>query len=185
MPQFLFSERHYTLENANLMFGIIIVVDGILASLAGGWLGDYLLRRTKSSYYLISAISMALGIPFMIVALFTSGRLMVPAIGVAAFFLLLNTSPLNAAVINSVGAHVRATAIAVNIFIIHILGDVPSPTMMGWVADHRSLQAAFILPVIAMAISSAILFAGMKYAPAVRVSDPSDGPKAENDWVDV
>jgi MFS transporter, Spinster family, sphingosine-1-phosphate transporter len=169
MPQFLFSERHYTLESANLMFGIIIVVDGILASLAGGWLGDYLLRRTKSSYYLISAVSMALGIPFMIVALFSSGRVMVPAIGVAAFFLLLNTSPLNAAVINSVGAHVRATAIAVNIFIIHILGDVPSPTMMGWVADHRSLQAAFILPVIAMGISSAILFAGMKHAPAVRV----------------
>ena len=169
MPQFLFSERHYTLESANLMFGIVIVVDGILASLAGGWLGDYLLRRTKSSYYLISAVSMALGIPFMIVALFSSGRVMVPAIGAAAFFLLLNTSPLNAAVINSVGAHVRATAIAANIFIIHILGDVPSPTMMGWVADHRSLQAAFILPVIAMAISSAILFYGMRYAPPLHV----------------
>jgi MFS family permease len=173
MPQFLFSERHYSLESANLMFGIIIVVDGILASLAGGWLGDYLLRRTKSSYYLVSAVSMALGVPFMIVALFTSGRVMVPAIAVAAFFLLLNTSPLNAAVINSVGAHIRATAIAVNIFIIHILGDVPSPTMMGWVADHRSLQAAFILPVIAMALSSAILFSGMKYAPAVQVGGTS------------
>jgi MFS family permease len=169
MPQFLFSERGYSLEKANLLFGMIIVVDGIVASLAGGWLGDYLLRRTKASYYLISAVSMALGIPFMIAALFSSGRLMVPAIGIAAFFLLLNTSPLNAAVINSVGAHIRATAIAVNIFIIHILGDVPSPTMMGWVADHRSLQLAFVLPVIAMAISSAILFAGMKYAPAVRV----------------
>ena len=169
MPQFLFSERHYSLERANLMFGLIVVVDGIVASLAGGWLGDYLLRRTKSAYYLVSAISMALGVPFMIVALFSSGRLMVPAIGVAAFFLLLNTSPLNAAVINSVDAHIRATAISVNIFVIHILGDVPSPTMMGWVADHRSLQAAFILPVIAMAVSSAILLSGMKYAPAIRV----------------
>ncbi len=169
MPQFLFSERHYSLERANLMFGIIVVVDGILAALAGGWLGDYLLRRTKSAYYLVSAASMALGVPFMIGALFTSGRVMVPAIAVAAFFLLLNTSPLNAAVINSAGAHIRATAIAVNIFIIHILGDVPSPTMMGWVADHRSLQAAFILPVIAMVVSSAILFYGMKFAPAVRV----------------
>jgi len=173
MPQFLFSERHYSLESANLMFGIIIVVDGILASLAGGWLGDYLLRRTKGSYYLVSAVSMALGVPFMIVALFTSGRVMVPAIAVAAFFLLLNTSPLNAAIINSVDAHIRATAIAVNIFIIHILGDVPSPTMMGWVADHRSLQAAFVLPVIAMALSSAILFAGMKYAPAVHLGGTS------------
>src|ERR1700692_717475 len=33
MPQFLYSERHYTLRSANLMFGAIIVVDGILASL--------------------------------------------------------------------------------------------------------------------------------------------------------
>jgi len=107
------------------------------------------------------------------VALFSKGRIMVPAIALAAFFLLLNTSPLNAAVINSVGAHIRATAIAVNIFIIHILGDVPSPTMMGWVADRRSLQAAFVLPVIAMIISSVILFYGMRFAPALRISEPS------------
>ncbi len=169
MPQFLYSERHYSLARANFVFGIIVVADGIIAALAGGWFGDYLLRRMKGAYYLVSAVGMALGVPVMIVALLAKGRSMVPAIAVAAFFLLLNTSPLNAAVINSVGAHVRATAIAVNIFIIHILGDVPSPTMMGWVADRRSLQAAFILPVIAMGISSAILFYGMRFAPPIRI----------------
>lgn len=173
MPQFLYSERHYTLAAANITFGMIVVVDGIVASLAGGWWGDYLLRRVKSSYYLISAASMGLGVPFMIVALFVKGPVMVPAIAVAAFFLLLNTSPLNAAVINSVGGHIRATALAVNIFIIHILGDVPSPTMMGWVADRKSLQVAFVLPVIAMVISSVILFYGMRFAPAVRVEGSS------------
>ena len=173
MPQFLYSERHYSLEAANITFGIIVVVDGILAALAGGWMGDYLLRRWKSSYYLVSAASMALGVPFMIIALFVRGPAMVPAIAVAAFFLLLNTSPLNAAVINSVGAHIRATAIAVNIFIIHILGDVPSPTMMGWVADRHSLQIAFVLPVIAMVISSVILFYGMRFAPALRIAGES------------
>jgi MFS transporter, Spinster family, sphingosine-1-phosphate transporter len=167
MPQFLYSERHYTLEKANLMFGAIIVVDGIVAALAGGWLGDVLLPRMKSSYYFISALSMLLGVPVMIVALFSKGPIMIPAIAVAAFFLLLNTAPLNAAVINSVDASIRATALAVNIFIIHILGDVPSPTMMGWVADRRSLQASFILPIIAMGVSSAILFYGMKFAPVV------------------
>lgn len=170
MPKFLFSDRGYTLEAANLAFGIIVVVDGILAALVGGWLGDYLLPRMKSSYYFVSALSMLLGVPVMIVALFARGRIMIPAITVAAFFLLLNTAPLNAAVINSVDAHIRATALAVNIFVIHILGDVPSPTMMGWVADQRSLQAAFILPVIAMGVSSAILFYGMKFAPQVAVS---------------
>jgi MFS transporter, Spinster family, sphingosine-1-phosphate transporter len=179
MPQFLYSERHYSLAAADFTFGIIVVVDGILAALAGGWLGDHLLPRTKSAYYLVSAASMALGVPAMIVALFLRGRVMVPAIAVAAFFLLLNTSPLNAAVLNSVGAHIRATAIAVNIFIIHILGDVPSPTMMGWVADRRSLQAAFILPVIAMVISSAILFYGMRFAPPLRVNgQPASSPEA-------
>lgn len=173
MPKFLYSDRGYTLEAANFAFGIIIVADGILAALAGGWLGDYLLPRMKSSYYFVSALSMLLGVPVMIVALFARGRTMIPAIAVAAFFLLLNTAPLNAAVINSVDAHIRATALAVNIFVIHILGDVPSPTMMGWVADVRSLQTAFILPIIAMGISSAILLYGMKFAPPVAVGGKS------------
>ena len=173
MPQFLYSERHYSLATANFYFGIIVVVDGVLASLAGGWLGDYLLPRMKSSYYLVSAASMALGVPVMIVALFVPGRAMLPAIAAASFCLLLNTSPLNAAVINSVGAHIRATALAVNIFIIHILGDVPSPTMMGWLADRRSLQAAFVLPVLAMIVSSAILFYGMRFAPVVKIESRS------------
>lgn len=173
MPTFLSRSRGYSLEAANEIFGGIIVVDGILASLAGGWLGDYLLPKMKSSYYFVSAISMALGIPFMIVALFFKGPIMLPGIGIAAFFLLLNTSPLNAAVVNSVGAHIRATAIAANIFIFHLLGDVPSPTMMGWVADRRSLQFSFVLPVIAMGLSSAILFYGMRFAPEVQVDGKS------------
>jgi len=171
MPQFLYSERYYSLEKANLTFGLIIVVDGIVAALAGGWLGDYLLRRIRGSYYLVSAASMALGVPVMIVALFARGPIMIPAIAVAAFLLLLNTAPLNAAVINSVDAHIRATALAVNIFIIHILGDVPSPTMMGWVADRHSLQVSFILPIIAMVVSAAILFYGMKFAPTVEIEN--------------
>jgi hypothetical protein len=114
-------------------------------------------------------MTMALGIPFLVVALFVPGRLMIPAIAAAAFFLLFNTSPLNAAVINSVGAHIRATTLAVNIFIIHLLGDVPSPTMIGWVADRHSLQTAFILPVIAMGLSAGILFYGMRFAPEIQV----------------
>jgi len=88
MPKFLFSERGYTLEAANLAFGIIIVVDGIVAALVGGWLGDYLLPRMKGSYYLVSAASMLLGVPVMIVALFVRGSIMIPAIGVAAFTLV-------------------------------------------------------------------------------------------------
>jgi MFS family permease len=164
MPTFLVVERGYGLKEANEMFGAIVVVCGIVASLAGGWIGDRLLPRMKGSYYFVSALSMALGVPVMIAALFVKGPVMLPAIALAAFFLLVNTSPLNTALVNAVGARIRATAIALNIFLFHLFGDVPSPTLMGYVADHHSLQAAFVLPVIAMAVSSAILFYGMRFA---------------------
>jgi MFS transporter, Spinster family, sphingosine-1-phosphate transporter len=169
MPTFLSRVRGYSLGSANKIFGGIIAFDGTVASLAGGWLGDRLLPRTKSAYYVVSAISMALGVPVMIIALFSSGPAMLPGILVAAFLLLLNTAPLNAALINSVGAHIRATAIAVNIFIIHLLGDALSPWLIGFIADRRSLQGGFISAVVAIALSSAILFYGMRFAPAVRV----------------
>jgi MFS family permease len=171
MPTFLSRMRGYTLLQANNLFGLIIAIDGTVASLAGGWLGDRLLPRTKSAYYLVSAASMGLGIPVMAVALFNRGPAMVPGIALAGFLLLLNTAPLNAAVINSVGAHIRATAIAVNLFVIHFLGDAFSPWLIGKVSDRSSLESGFISTVVATALSSAILFYGMKFAPGVRVQD--------------
>jgi len=90
---------------------------------------------------------------------------MVVSIFVAEFLLLLNTGPLNAAVINSVGAHIRAAALAVNILVLHLLGDVPSASLIGYMSDRYSQQSAFIAPVVAIAPSSAILFYGMNFAP--------------------
>ena len=177
---FSVAARGYSLKEANEIFGTIVVVCGIVASLSGGWLGDRLLPHMKGSYYFVSALSMALGVPVMIVALFVKGPIMLPAIALAAFFLLVNTSPLNTALVNAVGAHIRATAIAVNIFLFHLLGDVPSPTMMGCVADRRSLQSAFILPVIAMAVSSVILFYGMRFAPPIRITASELPPGASS-----
>lgn len=167
MPTFLSRMRGYTLAQANKVFGLIIAADGTIAALAGGWLGDRLLRRTKGAYYLVSAASMGLGIPIMVVALFDRGPAMVPGIVFAAFLLLLNTAPLNAAIINSVGAHIRATAIAVNLFVIHFLGDAFSPWLIGKVSDRSSLESGFISTVVATALSSAILFYGMRFAPPV------------------
>ncbi len=169
MPTFLSRMRGYTLLQANNLFGGIIAADGTVAALAGGWLGDRLLPRTKSAYYLVSAASMGLGIPVMVVALYNRGPAMVPGIALAGFLLLLNTAPLNAAVINSVDAHIRATAIAVNLFAIHFLGDALSPWLIGKISDQSSLESGFVSTVVATALSSAILFYGMKFAPQVAV----------------
>ncbi len=170
MPTFLYKVRGYTLERANFVFGLSTAFDGTTASLAGGWLGDRLLRRTKSSYYLVSAVSLLLGIPAMCVALYATGSSMFVGIVIAEFLLLLNTSPLNAAIINSVSANIRVTAIAVEVFVIHLLGDAPSPWLIGYVSDHYSLKYAFALPIAGIAISSAILFYGMRFAPPVKIN---------------
>jgi MFS family permease len=172
MPTFLSRARGYSLLQANQMFGLIIAADGTVAALLGGWLGDRLLRRTKGAYYLVSAASMGLGIPAMIVALFNPGRAMIPGIVASGFLLLLNTAPLNAAVLNSVSAKIRATAIAVNLFVIHFLGDAFSPWLIGKVSDRSSLESGFISTVVATALSSAILFYGMRFAPPVHFDEP-------------
>ena len=173
MPTFLHRVHGYSLGKASLIFGLSTLINGLFASLAGGWISDRLLRRTKSAHYLVSAVSLGLGIPAMCVALFASGRPMVVGIFVAEFFLLLNTGPLNAAVISSVGPHVRAAALAANIFIFHLLGDVPSSALIGYLSDKYSLQLAFLGPVIAIALSSSILFYGMRFAPLLRISEES------------
>lgn len=174
MPTFLHRAHGYSLLHANLIFAGSTIFNGLVASIGGGWLSDRLLQRTPAAHYLVSAFSLGLGVPAMCVALFASGRLMIAGIFVAEFFLLLNTGPLNAAVINSVGPHVRAMALAVNIFIFHLLGDVPSAYLIGYLSDKYSLQLAFVGPVIAVALSSAILFYGMRFAPPVGSKSPLD-----------
>lgn len=171
MPTFLSRMRGYTLLQANQLFGLIIAIDGTVASVLGGWLGDRLLQRTKGAYYLVSSVSMGLGIPVMAVALFSRGSAMVPGIAIAGFLLLLNTAPLNTAVINSVGGHIRATAIAVNLFVIHFLGDAFSPWLIGKISDSSSLESGFVSTIVATALSAAILFFGMRFAPPVKLHE--------------
>jgi len=180
MPTFLHRDHGYSLKDANWIFGVSTAGTGICAALAGGWVSDYLLRYTRTAYYLVSAVSLALGIPAMWIALYATGNRMLAGVVIAEFLLLINTSPLNAAVINSVGAHIRATAIAVEIFTIHLLGDATSPWVIGYLSDRHSLGAGLFATIVAIALSAAILFYGMRFAPALRINngEASSGPSA-------
>jgi len=52
---------------------------------------------------------------------------------------------------------------------------VPSAALIGFLSDKYSLQRAFIGPVVAIALSSAILFYGMRYAPPVPARGELEG----------
>jgi sugar phosphate permease len=171
--------RGVPLEHANLLFGVMTLFSGIVATLFGGWLGDRLLRRTPAAYQLVSAVGMALSIPAMVVAIYFIGTPMYVAIMLGEFLLLLNTAPLNAALVNSVSARIRATAIAVNLFTIHLLGDAFSPTLIGWISDKTNLQTGFFSTIVAVVLSAAILFYGMRFAPALSQDGEKGGTMAE------
>ena len=65
----------------------------------------------------------------------------------AQLCLFLSTGPINAAIVNLVAATERATAIALGVFVIHLLGDALSPPLIGALSDHFSLaQAVKIVP---------------------------------------
>ena len=171
MPTFLTRMRHVPLDRANLVFGGMTVVAGTVATVLGGWIGDRLLRRTPAGYQLVSAIGMTIAIPAVVIAIYNTGSVMFPAIFIGEFFLLLNTAPLNAALVNSVSARIRATALAVNIFVIHLLGDAFSPTLIGYISDRTNLQTGLMTMIVAVALSAAILFYGMRFAPPIRIAD--------------
>ncbi len=177
MPTYLQRERGFSVGDAGKWFGVLLAVSGLLSALPGGWLGDKLLHRMKGAHYLVSAGSLLLSAPAILLALYSPDKWLLPCVGVALFLLLLNTAPLNAAIINSVDAPIRGTALAVNLFVIHMFGDAASPTLVGWVSDHGSLRAAFAMLVGAIVLSSAILFYGMRFAPAM-VADVQDSSES-------
>jgi MFS transporter, Spinster family, sphingosine-1-phosphate transporter len=134
------------------------------------------LRRTPAAYQLVSAVGMALSIPAVVIAIYSHGPAMLPAIFVGEFFLLLNTAPLNAALVNSVSASIRATALAVNIFTIHLLGDAFSPTLIGYISDRSTLETGLTAMIVAVALSAAVLFYGMRFAPQLPARQkPAEG----------
>ena len=167
MPTFLSRVRHVPLKEANLVFGLMTLAAGLGATLIGGWLGDRYLKKHRGAYYIVSGAGMALALPMILIAVFYNGWAMYPAIFAGEFLLLLNTAPLNAAMINAVSANIRVTAIAVNLFIIHLLGDASSPYIMGWISDRTNLQMAFLAASVAVVLSAAILLNGARYAPEV------------------
>jgi MFS transporter, Spinster family, sphingosine-1-phosphate transporter len=79
-----------------------------------------------------------------------------PAIVVAELLLFMSTGPINSAIVNLVSPSRRASALALSMFTIHLLGDVPSPTLIGWISDMSSLGKAVMIVPVAVVISGII-----------------------------
>jgi predicted MFS family arabinose efflux permease len=174
VPTFLNRSAGLSVGNASLVVGAITVIDGIAGTLTGGWLAQRWLRTNHRALYLLSFWSVALTLPCGVLVFFGPHAWAIPALFAAEFFLFLNTGPLNAAIVNSVSAPVRATAIACNLFIIHCFGDTFSPQIIGFLSDRarmlgldaaRSLALGLGATLVSLVASCIILRAGARFAP--------------------
>src|ERR1019366_5371879 len=166
VPEFLRRSAGLSVGNARQVVGAITVIDGIAGTLVGGWLAQRWLRTDHRALYLLSFWSVALTLPCGVLVFFGPQTWVIPALFVTEFFLFLNTGPLNTAIVNSVGAQIRATAIALNLFCIHFFGDTFSPQIIGAISDHtRNLRFGLGATLISLIVSCVILWAGARFAP--------------------
>jgi MFS family permease len=173
MPAFLERVRGMSRQEATVSFGEIVVITGFIGTFVGGWLGDFFSKYSRQAFLWVSAVATLIAAPFAWAALATgSSTLYLAAMVAAQLFLFVSTGPVNAAIINLASPAERATAIAVSIFTIHILGDVLSPPLIGALSDAASLQQAV------MVVPVAVLAAGLLWCWAARAGGRAPQPQA-------
>jgi MFS transporter, Spinster family, sphingosine-1-phosphate transporter len=164
MPTFLERVRGVPAAQATTGFGAIVVLTGIVGTLAGGWLGDFCLRRSAQGYLWFSGVITLVAVPFALLALTApQPALYYAAIVIAELALFMSTGPINAAIANSVSAFERASAMALSMFTIHLLGDVPSPPLIGYLADVSSTARAVLVVPVALAVGGAVWLGAARY----------------------
>ncbi|HEX3482967.1 MAG TPA: MFS transporter [Kofleriaceae bacterium] len=145
--------------SANLWFGVVLIAGGTLGTLIGGRYANRALsrngvthdtphdapnnRRAVNALLKICAIGMAVAAPVSLIGFFLPRPL--------AFFLVsfvvdtalfVTTSPVSIVCLRSVPSERRASAIAAQIFAIHLFGDLWSAPLLGVLLDHLDPRIA-------------------------------------------
>jgi MFS transporter, Spinster family, sphingosine-1-phosphate transporter len=165
-PAYFYNDRGQgNLANVNLIFGLITAVSGLFATILGGYLGERLMVKYPSAYFLVSGGGMFVAFPSTLIMLCAPFPLAWVFCFLAVFFIFLNIGPANTAIANVTKPEVRAMAFAVNIFIIHALGDAISPPLIGAIADRSSLGAGFVVVSLMMLLAGILWLLGAKHLP--------------------
>ena len=136
MPAFMQRERGWSPESAAITFSGIVVVTGFLGTIAGGAVDARLARGRAAPSLVLCAITALVAAPLLMLAIATQDHtICIVATGVGCFMAFVSQAPINAAILNSVGSDARAFAVGMSTLMIHVLGDVPSPWLVGKVSD--------------------------------------------------
>jgi MFS family permease len=161
-PTFLHRAHGIAVVKADEFFGTVLVVAGLIGTLIGGFAATEWQKRNRSGYAWTLGLSVLVAVPlsfgaFLAASTFSSMSLLAAAM----FFLFLSTGPVNTLILESAPANLRASAMAVSIFTIHLFGDVWSPEIVGRLADSLggNLQKAVLILPVALILAAALWLA--------------------------
>lgn len=168
-PSFFVREHNLPLDSAGRMFGMTMVVAGLLGTFLGGFAASAWQRRNPAGYAWVLGLSVAASVPCAFLSLtLRDTTLALAMLSVTMFLLFLSVGPVNTLILETAPAALRASAMAVSIFMIHLFGDLWSPKIVGVIATRSDLgQGVLILPLAL--IPSALLWlwlAGRMRRPA-------------------
>jgi MFS family permease len=165
-PAFLARVHQVPVEQAATFFGMVLVVAGLIGTLLGGWLATAWQRRNPAGYALTLSLSVFLAVPAATLAFLMNGKVgAMVFLATAMFLLFLPTGPINTLILETVPVNLRASAMALSIFIIHLFGDMWSPELVGHASDFlRDRFAAGQDPTVVPELKTMAAAYGLKRA---------------------
>jgi MFS transporter, Spinster family, sphingosine-1-phosphate transporter len=163
MPQFVTDVRHFRPRDAGLYIGAVGVTGGLLGVVTGSYLADWLYARWPWGRMATIGVGLILSCPFVTLSLYTTSHVaMMIYFFLGIFLMVWYTGPIIAVIHDVVPADVKATAQALYILLIHLLGDTFSPAIVGKLADLHNLQVALLLPAVINVVGGAIFLIGCR-----------------------
>lgn len=178
MPSYFVRTFEISVAKAGFLFGLVTVLAGLTGNFAGGWAADWLRKRTRRAYFVVGYMSFFLSVPFGVAAI-TAGTLntCLTMMFFAEFFVFAYSGPYHAAIVETVPVTMRSMAFALDIFIIHALGDAVSPFLLGVVSDAAGLPVAiFIAMLYLLAGGGVSILAGEAYKKDFHGKPGGQGP---------
>jgi MFS transporter, Spinster family, sphingosine-1-phosphate transporter len=166
-PKYLHARYDMETGHASFVFGLVTVVAGLLGTLIGGQLADRATRNAKDEAsvargnLVVCAISAGLGAPLAAAAIAApTSNLFFILVFPCEVALFLQSGPVNVAVLRSVPVGLRASAMALSIWMIHLLGDLWSPPLIGLAADHWPIEWAMFAGPLFFGLSAILWWRG-------------------------
>lgn len=168
---FIVRYGYFDLPTAALIAGGTAATSGVVGIFVGSSIADRLFQKTEKGRIITVALAMVAAVPFILLGIHAPNRvLLVVAIAIGSFFMAWYHGPIMAALMDAVPPRARGAMTGIYIFFIHILGDMPSPAVIGHLSDMFNLRLAMSVTVVGN------ILCALTFLIAIRFGFRKNGP---------